>query len=389
MPDLSTASWSETDASNSQPPPNGWLEGQPPSTVNDCARMMMGALKRWWNRDHASAGVTVGGTANAITLSYAAGPTAYVQGEKFAFIATGNNSGATTVNINGLGAKSLYKQGLTGPITMVGGEIKTGQLVEIEYDGTQFQLISPVAGSGDQTVFLPSGVVAPFAGSSAPAGWLLCDGSAVSRTIYAALFAAIGTTWGAGDGSTTFNVPNMLGRVPVGAGLAGSYAQTVGSAAITTASSQITIAANDEIKTGTPLVYTTSGTAIGGLTPSNTYYAIIVDSTHIKLASSLANAVAGSAISLTTQGTGNHTFTKNLTARTLGASGGEEAHALTIAEMPSHNHPLAGSGTANPGDIYSGGQTNVGSVNPTGLTGGSGSHNNMPPYAGVIYIVKT
>ncbi|GAB5388874.1 MAG: tail fiber protein [Alphaproteobacteria bacterium] len=57
-----------------------------------------------------------------------------------------------------------------------------------------------------------------FAGSSAPSGYLLCDGSAVSRTSYADLFAVIGETWGAGDGSTTFNLPDMRGRVAVGSG---------------------------------------------------------------------------------------------------------------------------------------------------------------------------
>lgn len=62
----------------------------------------------------------------------------------------------------------------------------------------------------------PSGLISAYAGATAPAGWLLCDGSAVSRTTYAALFAAIGTTYGSGDGSTTFNVPNYKGRVPVG-----------------------------------------------------------------------------------------------------------------------------------------------------------------------------
>lgn len=59
----------------------------------------------------------------------------------------------------------------------------------------------------------PAGVLSPFAGSAAPAGWLLAYGQAVSRTTYANLFAAIGTTYGAGDGSTTFNVPDLRGRV--------------------------------------------------------------------------------------------------------------------------------------------------------------------------------
>jgi microcystin-dependent protein len=55
-----------------------------------------------------------------------------------------------------------------------------------------------------------------FAGSTAPEGYLMCDGSAISRTTYSALFAVIGTTYGAGDGSTTFNLPGSKGKVPVG-----------------------------------------------------------------------------------------------------------------------------------------------------------------------------
>lgn len=63
---------------------------------------------------------------------------------------------------------------------------------------------------------VPAGAITAFAASGAPSGWLLCDGSAVSRTTFAALFAVIGTTYGVGNGSTTFNVPNLKGRIPVG-----------------------------------------------------------------------------------------------------------------------------------------------------------------------------
>lgn len=62
----------------------------------------------------------------------------------------------------------------------------------------------------------PSGVVANTAATSAPTGWLLCAGQAVNRATYAALFSAIGTTYGSGDGSTTFNVPDARGRVLAG-----------------------------------------------------------------------------------------------------------------------------------------------------------------------------
>ena len=63
---------------------------------------------------------------------------------------------------------------------------------------------------------VPTGTIHEFAGGTAPSGWLLCDGAAVSRTTYAALFAVCGTAFGSGDNSTTFNIPNLKGRVPVG-----------------------------------------------------------------------------------------------------------------------------------------------------------------------------
>jgi microcystin-dependent protein len=63
---------------------------------------------------------------------------------------------------------------------------------------------------------VPSGTVSQTARATAPTGYLLCDGSAISRTTYSSLFDAIGTAYGTGDGSTTFNIPNLKGRIPVG-----------------------------------------------------------------------------------------------------------------------------------------------------------------------------
>jgi microcystin-dependent protein len=72
--------------------------------------------------------------------------------------------------------------------------------------------------SGLTNTFVPLGGLVPYAGASAPAGgkWMLADGAAISRSSYAALFALVGTTYGAGDGTTTFNLPNLKGRVVVG-----------------------------------------------------------------------------------------------------------------------------------------------------------------------------
>lgn len=65
-------------------------------------------------------------------------------------------------------------------------------------------------------MLVPPGAIMPYAVASAPGGWLLCDGSAVSRTTYATLFSLIGSTYGNGDGINTFNLPNMKGRMIVG-----------------------------------------------------------------------------------------------------------------------------------------------------------------------------
>lgn len=63
---------------------------------------------------------------------------------------------------------------------------------------------------------MPAGVIVPYGGAAAPTGWLLCHGQAISRTTYADLFTAISTTYGVGDGSTTFNLPDLRGRVVAG-----------------------------------------------------------------------------------------------------------------------------------------------------------------------------
>jgi len=89
-----------------------------------------------------------------------------------------------------------------------------------------------IAAPGDPIITLPPGSVTPYSGGSTPAGFLPADGTAVSRTTYAALFAVIGTTYGAGDGSSTFNVPDLRGRVPIGSGT-GAQNGGAGTGAIT------------------------------------------------------------------------------------------------------------------------------------------------------------
>lgn len=81
-----------------------------------------------------------------------------------------------------------------------------------------FALIGLLQDQGIEPMSFPIASMIQYAGSAAPDGWLFCDGSAVSRDTYADLFAVIGTTYGAGNGTTTFNLPDMRGRNVIGTG---------------------------------------------------------------------------------------------------------------------------------------------------------------------------
>lgn len=98
-----------------------------------------------------------------------------------------------------------------------------GNLQPVRRNGTSLEGYDPPSASS-----VPAGTLLDFAGTSIPDGWLECNGQAVSRETYADLFTAIGTTWGVGDGSTTFNVPDLRRRTTVGAG--GSGSGTLGNA---------------------------------------------------------------------------------------------------------------------------------------------------------------
>lgn len=245
----------------------------------------------------------------------------------------------------------------------------------------------------DQKAYLGAvtGTISMFSGASAPTGFLLCDGAEVSRTTYAALFAITSTTYGAGNGSTTFNVPNLQGRFPLG------YSSSAPTKVLTFASRSgnvITITgadnhANNEVQTGQAVLYTAASGAMTGLTHNTTYYLIRVSATTFSLATSVANANAGTVIALSSDGTGAQTFTLTYTARPLGQKGGEEVHALTDAEMPSHTHQWGGNNTiprgATADDLVDAGS----SAEATSAAGSDTPHNIMPLFTVVNYIIKT
>src|SRR5579871_1931911 len=134
--DLPDPCWSETAASNTCAVPNGLPANTLAANLYGVIHEIMGALKRDWDRVNPT--VTSSGT-NTITLTYSVAPPAYVQGDSFSFIAGGTNTGAATLNVNGLGAKAITKRGTTA---LTGSEILNGEIVNVRYDGSEFQLIS-------------------------------------------------------------------------------------------------------------------------------------------------------------------------------------------------------------------------------------------------------
>lgn len=116
-------------------------------------------------------------------------------------------------------AAAIAGDGLTGG---------AGSALAVSVDGSTLEIVSDsirVKDSGItfaklaaalQALLVPTGVIQAYGSVTAPTGWLLCDGSAVSRTTYAALFSVLSTSFGSGNGSTTFNVPDLRGRAPIG-----------------------------------------------------------------------------------------------------------------------------------------------------------------------------
>ncbi|MCJ2112974.1 tail fiber protein [Methylobacterium sp. E-025] len=191
-------------------PPIFWGEGQASNTYNNSARAMMAALACWRDDNSGILGAT-GGASGAYTLATEQGFTAddYSVAFDLAFTPDAGNPGPSTFQPDGAGFKPMRRAGGT---ELAPGDIQVGQVYRVRWH----------PGTGQVTVVSPfieaPGTIKAFASLGAvPAGWLSCDGRAVSRTAYAALLTAIGTAWGTGDGSTNFNIPDLRGRALFGA----------------------------------------------------------------------------------------------------------------------------------------------------------------------------
>jgi microcystin-dependent protein len=206
MADIGASNWNESDSGNSTAAPDGAPEGMAPSGVDDTMRAMMGAIKRWYDW---SIPKLTGGTSTAYTLTYAVAPGALVDGMTHLVRFNAANGVGATLNVNNLGAIPLqyYSAGAWRAVPTFLFNTDTISRVAYNASAGAYFLLDVEGDTGE---------VKPFAGATVPAGHLLCFGQTISRTAYAGLFAVLGTTYGAGDGSTTFNLPDLRGIVVAG-----------------------------------------------------------------------------------------------------------------------------------------------------------------------------
>lgn len=224
------------------------------------------------------------------------------------------------------GGQSIQIKYATGSAVL----IPNGQTLPVYGDGTNFYLAT--------TNSVPSGSIQMWSTATAPTGYILCNGTAISRTLYSTLFAVIGTTFGVGDGLTTFNVPDYTNRMPYGAAIG------------TTGGSVTTTLATANLPSHT---HTFSGTTSG---TTNTGNAAISDPGHF-------HDLLGSLQVLGTPGSVN-TFVQISQTNT--------STAFTGITDSGHNHTFSSS--------FSG---------TTAATGSGTAISTISPYLGINFIIKT
>jgi microcystin-dependent protein len=223
---------------------------------------------------------------------------------------------------------------------------------------------------------VPSGTITGFGGGSAPTGWFLCNGQLISRVTYAALFGVVGTTYGAGDGLTTFAVPNLQQRFPLGKAASGTGATLGGTGgAIDHAH---TVSGHYHSTSGTGSALTAAGQSLGTTNKTITGTVGGSDGTHdhdLKQEAGGGGTSDGSAANILSLIGSTVTAYKNSANH---YTGGGHGHLHSLNAEISHTH-AASSVSGNIGKVTGGANGDIDQSTST----------NNPPYLVVNYIIKS
>jgi microcystin-dependent protein len=205
--------WSETANNNANADPTvNWEIGMAPSAVGSSGRAMMAAVAAY--RDDIAGAIVSSGTSTGYMVSSYSGYSslALLAGQMIAFTPHTTNGAVVTLNVDSLGPKPLRS---SPGVELLAGTIIQGTPYVAVYNNSDGAFY--LRGFFGNPYNVPLGAGMPFFASTAPnSSFAFPYGQAISRATYATLFALVSTTYGTGDGSTTFNVPDLRGRVPAG-----------------------------------------------------------------------------------------------------------------------------------------------------------------------------
>ncbi len=346
--------WSRTAANNATADTNAQFpEGMAPSAVNDSARALMASAAGF--RDDISGAIATGGTSTAYTVtSYQVFDTlAHMSGNMIAFTPHTTNGDTVTLNVDGLGGKPLRS---APSIELYAGTLVQGTPYVALYNNSD--AVWYLQNFYGNPYSCPLGGSLIYFGATAPnSAFVLPYGQAISRTTYASLFTVLSTTYGIGNGSTTFNVPDLRGRVLAGKDdMGGSAASRLTSTYFGTSAAALGAVGGSESHTLTlaQLAAHDHGTLTGSQNATHTHtqqgsFASGTESashTH-QTAASVQSGVASDITPGSVQGTVNSTITSATESAT-------HTHTTTISGQTgsdtgqAHQHGInsAGSGTA-------------------------------------------
>lgn len=239
-----------------------------------------------------------------------------------------------------------------------GQTLEVGDAIEFVYTAANTLIPISIRRANEAQLWVPTGAVLAYAKNTPPAGYLACNGAAVSRSTYAALFAAIGTTFGAGNGTTTFNLPDLRAEFIRGWDNGRGVDNNI-----------VTI--NCSITNGS--------TTVTMPTTQNLWAGMNVAGTDIPTGATIVSVVNGTTITISAPATAtNASRSLTFTGRMFGS--------LQIDEIREHRHTINTTGVgAGSGAVAALGSTSASGANVTGYTGGDETR---PRNVALLYCIK-